>query len=119
MEKKIEELIKVLDLNKCENIMVLNVGEKTYLADLFIIATILNKPHAEAICKKVEEVNDKFQTSEQNYFHVEGRKEGEWLLIDIGDTIIHLFQPEIRKFYNLEGLWGDAKELNISHLLAD
>ncbi len=117
MNNIFEEIVKVLDFNKCENIVALDVRGKTYLADTFIIATILNKPHAEAICKKVEEVIDASQKADENYFHVEGRKEGEWVLIDTGDIIIHLFQPNIRTFYNLESLWGDAQELEISHLL--
>lgn len=117
MNKTIEEFVRLMDLNKCEDITVLDMHNMTYLADYFIIASIKNKPHADMIANKLEELN--FKLTGSNYFRTEGKQQGDWLLIDTGDLIVHLFQPEIRSYYNLDGLWGDAERIDISSLLID
>lgn len=117
MNKIIEEFVRLMDLNKCEDITVLDMNGMTYLADYFIIAIIKNKPHADMIANKLEELN--FNLTGSNYFRTEGKQQGDWLLIDTGDLIVHLFQPETRSYYNLDGLWGDAERIDISSLLID
>lgn len=117
MNKTIEEFVHLMDMNKCEDIKVLDMRGLTYIADYFIIATIMNKPHAEMICRKLEELNDKLDKNA--YFHVEGKEVGDWMLIDTGDVIVHLFQAETRSYYNLDALWGDAEQMDISNLLVD
>lgn len=114
MNKKLEKLVKLLDFNKCENINVLDVRGMTYISDYFIISTIKNKPHAEAICRLIDEL-----FADEPYLRIEGKSEGEWVLIDAGEMIIHLFQAETRAFYNLDGLWGDAKPVDISMWLIE
>ena len=117
MDKIIKEFVSLMDANKCEDIKVLDMRNVTYLADYFIIATIKNKPHADVIAQKLEELS--FDLTGNSYFRTEGRQEGDWVLIDAGDIIVHLFQPETRSYYNLDGLWGDAEEIDISSLLID
>lgn len=117
MNKTIEEFVRLMDMNKCEDIKVLDMHGITYLADYFIIATIMNKPHADMICRKLEELNAQLTSS--NFFRVEGKEVGDWLLIDTGDIIVHLFQAETRAYYNLDALWGDAKHIDVSDLLVD
>lgn len=117
MNKTIEEFVRLMDMNKCEDITVLDMHGITYLADYFIIATVKNKPHADMIANKLEELN--FTLTGSNYFRTEGKQQGDWLLIDAGDVIIHLFQAETRSYYNLDDLWGDAERVDISSLLID
>lgn len=112
-----EALVRVMDMNKCEHIKVLDMRGLTSIADYFIIATIKNKPHAEMIAHKVEDLNAELTGS--NYFRIEGKDVGDWMLLDTGDIIIHLFQEEMRAYYNLDGLWGDAQAVDISGLLVE
>ncbi len=117
MNKTIEKFVQLMDLNKCEDIKVLDMRGITYIADYFVIATVMNKPHAEMICRKLEELNYKLTNSD--YFRTEGKEVGDWMLIDTGDVIVHLFQPETRAYYNLDALWGDAESVDVSELLVD
>lgn len=117
MNKTIEPFVRLMDENKCEDIHVLDMSGLTYIADYFIIATIMNKPHGEMICDKLDELN--FKLTGNDYFRVEGRQEGDWLLIDAGDVIVHLFQRETREYYNLDALWGDAQTIDISDWIMD
>ncbi|MEE0434021.1 MAG: ribosome silencing factor [Peptococcaceae bacterium] len=117
MNKTIEEFVRLMDMNKCEDITVLDMHGITYLADYFIIATIMNKPHADMICRKLEELNQQLTSS--HFFRVEGKEVGDWLLIDTGDVIVHLFQAETRAYYNLDALWGDAERIDVSDLLVE
>lgn len=117
MNKTIEPFVRLMDENKCEDIHVLDMRGLTYIADYFIIATIMNKPHGEMICDKLDELN--FKLTGNDYFRVEGRQEGDWLLLDAGDVIVHLFQRETREYYNLDALWGDAQTIDISDWIMD
>ncbi len=117
MNNIIEEFVRLMDMNKCEDIKVLDMRGITYIADYFIIATIKNKPHADMICRKLDELN--FKLTGSSYFHVEGKEVGDWMLIDTGEVIVHLFQQETRAYYNLDALWGDAEEIDISSLLTE
>ena len=117
MDKIIEEFVRIMDSNKCEDIKVLDMKGVSYLADYFIIATIKNKPHADMIAQKLDKLS--FDLTGNNYFRTEGKEQGDWLLVDTGDIIVHLFQPDTRAYYNLDGLWGDADNIDISSLLID
>jgi ribosome-associated protein len=117
MDENLKKVAKLLDDNKCTQISMLDVHGLTYIADYFVIATVANKPHAEAVCRKLEEYFDSLGEKD-GYFHTEGRETGQWVLCDTGDMIIHLFQAETRKFYNLDALWGDAKQIDVEALLA-
>ena len=116
-QQLIEKFVRALDENKCTDIKVLDVKKITYIADYFVIATVRNKPHAEMIYEKVDEIA--FKETGNPYCRVEGREEGEWVLVDTGDMIVHLFQESARATYNLDGLWADAEELDISDWLID
>lgn len=113
----IEKMVRSMDENKCEDIKVMDVRKITYLADYFIVATIRNKPHAEMICEKIEKLN--FELTGNPYCRVEGKQEGEWVLVDAGDVIVHLFQESARNLYNLDALWADANQIDVSEWLID
>lgn len=117
MNKIIEEFVRLMDMNKCDDIKVLDMRGITYIADYFVIATVMNKPHAEMICRKLEELN--YKMTNNTYFHIEGKEVGDWMLIDTGDIIVHLFQADTRVYYNLDALWGDAETIDVSELLID
>lgn len=79
---------------------------KGAICDAFVICHGGSRPQVEALAKSVDETVKK--NTGQNPWHQEGFENAEWILIDYGDTVVHIFQEEQRKFFNLEQLWADA-----------
>jgi ribosome-associated protein len=90
---------------KAEDILVLNVSEVTTIADLFVICSGRGERQVQAIADAVVE---KSKASGRQPIGIEGYNAGRWLLIDLGDVVVHAFVPEERELYRLERLWGDA-----------
>ncbi len=115
MKKKAEELLKTivyaLDDKKGENITVLDLRELSPLVDYFVICSGVSKVHldtlAENTLKKLKEKHGFYPS------HVEGTSGSEWILIDAQDIMIHIFSPKKREFYDLEGLWWEAKRVEL------
>lgn len=98
-----------LEEKKGENIKVIEVGQVTVLADYFIIANGSNAPQVQALVNEVEEA-----LSKQGYEpkRIEGIKNTNWVLMDYGDIIVHVFSKEDRLFYDLERIWRDGKDIS-------
>jgi ribosome-associated protein len=95
------------DDKKAEDIVVLDLVGRTIVADSFVIATGRSKIQTRSIADGITE------KARGNGFHVartEGYSDGGWILIDLGNVIVHVFTPEQRAFYNLERLWGAIPE---------
>jgi len=90
---------------KAEDILVLNVSEVTTIADLFVIMSGRGERQVQAIADSIIE---KAKAAGRQPFGVEGYNGGRWVLIDLGDVVVHAFVPEERELYRLERLWGDA-----------
>lgn len=99
-EKKGQEIVW-LDLK--------NTG--TAVCDHFIICEAASTTQIEAIARSVEEVVEK-ETGEKPW-HSEGRQNAQWILIDYVSVVVHIFQTEVRQFYNLEALWADAEVMQV------
>ena len=95
---------------KAENLLALDVREITKLADYFIICSGNSGRQVRAIA---EEIDFRLSREHENYLGIEGFPECRWVLMDYGDIIVHIFEPETREFYDLDGLWGDAPRLDI------
>jgi ribosome-associated protein len=91
---------------KGTDIVLLDVSEAFFFSDVFVIATGSSRTNVQALADHVEERLS--QTHGLKPLRVEGRTEGEWVLVDYGDIIVHVFQAAARDFYSLERLWGDA-----------
>ena len=87
----------------------MDLREVTLIADYFVIASVSNERLLNAITDHVRDEVKK-QTS-RNPLRVEGRGNNGWVLMDYGDVVVHLFAPEMRDYYDLEGLWADANVL--------
>lgn len=94
------------DEKKGEDIQVLDLTGLSDVCDFFVIATGSNKRLVDAIVDEVEERVAK--ACGEHPFSIEGRDEREWVLMDYGSIIVHVFTPEARDYYRLEKLWGDA-----------
>lgn len=91
-----------LDDAKAEDVVLIDLRGKTTLADSMVIATGRSSIHVGAAAERVIEALKQVQTPPRT----EGQRAGDWVLIDGGDVIVHIFRPEVRQFYNLEKMWG-------------
>ena len=92
-----------LDDDKAEGIIVIDLAGKTSLTDYMVIASGTSQRHVGAMAENLRETIKK---SGIKNVSVEGQRQCDWVLIDAGDIIIHLFRPEVREFYNIEKMWG-------------
>ena len=101
---------KALDNKKASDVKVLKVRDLTVLADYFVIATGTSSTHVKSLAEEVE-----FQLGEQGVkaLRTEGYDAKNWILLDYGEVIVHVFYPEARSFYDLEHLWADAEPVDV------
>lgn len=93
-------------------IVILKVSEISYLADYFILVTGYSKAQVRAIAGAIDDtVEQKWQ---RRPLRIEGQAEGNWVLLDYGDAIVHIMMPKEREFYNLEAFWSHAEKLEFS-----
>ncbi len=93
----------VLDTNKAEEITTLNLRDKCSFADFMIVASGRAPRHVAALADYVAELLKK---SGVPPLSIEGKESGDWVLIDAGDIVVHIFRPEVRQFYNIEKMWS-------------
>lgn len=107
--------VKAADDKRAEDIMVLNMKGISLIADYFMICHGNSDKQVQAIAREVRE-----KAGELGYElkRMEGFDEARWVLIDIGDVVVHVFHREERSYYNLERLWGDAPIENIQSELS-
>jgi ribosome-associated protein len=103
---------KAADERKAFDIMVIEVGQLTDVTDYFVIVTARNNPQVEAILDNVEEVLREQKGVKP--VHREGTRDRSWELLDYGDFVVDVFQPEARDYYRLETLWGDAPVVDLA-----
>lgn len=109
-------IAKILDKKKAEGLKVLSIQDLTVLADYFVIASGTSSTHVRSLADEVE-----FQLSQQGVEpqRVEGYEARNWILMDYGGVIVHIFYPEARSYYDLEHLWADAQPVDLSRLLEE
>jgi len=96
---------------KALDLRILQITELSSLADYLVIATGTSDRHVQAIAEAVR-VEQK-QNNATSPLAVEGLDDGRWVLLDYGDVMVHIFQEEVRRFYDLEGLWIEAPEVDV------
>jgi len=115
--KKLTKLVvDALEDIKGIDIKILNVQEKTTITDVMVIASGNSSRQVKAL---VDSVVVNCKQNEVQPLGIEGTDPGEWALIDLGDVIVHVMQPSIRDFYNIEKLWGDDSPDVSENLEAD
>tara|TARA_B100000131_G_scaffold216364_1_gene207994 strand:+ start:2532 stop:2882 length:351 start_codon:yes stop_codon:yes gene_type:complete len=98
------EIIKTLDSNKALNIVTIDLEGKSSMADYMIIASGTSSRHIQSLS---EQVFEKLKNSGVENCKIEGKESSDWKLVDGIDLIIHIFNPEKRKFYELEKMWSE------------
>ena len=106
--------VKAVLGKKASQVVLLDVAELTSVADAFLICSGRSNRQVIAIA---EHVRSYLKKQGKKPLNVEGKKEGHWVLLDYGEVIIHIFYEPLRKFYDLEGLWIDAKRIKTKSLL--
>lgn len=106
-ENKVEIIKKALEDKKADDIVILNIGKVSTIADFFIIATGNNPNQMQALADNVEQKAAENKISNRG---IEGYSEdASWILMDYDDVIVHIFSRESRQFFNLEKIWKDAE----------
>jgi ribosome-associated protein len=102
----LSSILDTLEDAKAEQTVVIDLAGKTTLADAMVITTGRVNRHVSAIADQVIEM---LKQHGHTGLRVEGQPHCDWVLIDAGDVILHVFRPEVRSFYNLEKMWGSDR----------
>lgn len=115
-QERLKLIVKTLDRKKAEDIRVMEIGNLTIVADYFIIASGTSTTQVKSLADEVD-----FILGQQgvHVLHTEGYQNANWIVLDYGDLVVHVFHAETRRFYSLERLWSDGKELDAAQFLDD
>lgn len=105
--------VDALKEKKANDIQVIRVGDLTVLTEYFVLCSGTSTTQIKALADSVE-----YQLKQQNNppIRVEGYQAGNWIAVDFGNVIVHVFHSEMRQFYNLERLWADGEKIDIETL---
>ena len=111
-DQLITEIVRGIEEIKGQDIEILDLREiENTVCDYFVICNGTSNTQVNAIVNSVQKLVSK--ALQEKPWHVEGSNNAEWVLLDYVDVVVHVFQKQIREFYNIEGLWGDARLLKI------
>ena len=110
----VKKVVNVLNDKKATDIKVIKVGDLTILANYFILATGTSSTQVKALADEVD-----FKLGEKGLQpkSIEGKSSGNWIVLDYIDVVFHVFYKDTRDFYDLERLWQDAEEIDVSQFL--
>lgn len=108
-----EKIVKALDEKKGEDIKLMSIQQVTVVSEYFVIVNGTSNTHVKALADEVEDAMSKNGIEAS---HIEGKATG-WILLDYGSVIVHVFTKEAREYYNLEKLWADGVQEDISSLI--
>ena len=96
-------VLETLDDSKAEDVVVIDLAEKSSIADFMVVASGRSSRQVVTMADRLVE---RLKAHPGLLPSIEGKSQGDWVLIDAGDVIVHLFRPEVRRFYGLEKMWG-------------
>ena len=106
----------LLDKKKASSVRVLKVRDLTVLTDYFVLASGTSTTHVKSLADELDyQLEHDHNVRPQ---HTEGSDSRSWVVLDYGEVIVHVFTPEAREFYDLDHLWADGEEVDISEYLA-
>ncbi len=101
-EGLLREVIQVLDDAKADDVVTIELAGKSSVADYMVIASGRSDRHVGAIADQLQR---RLKEIKYGAVRVEGQPQNDWVLIDVGDLVVHVFRPDVREFYNLEKMW--------------
>ena len=93
------------------DVMIIDLRGLSSITEYFVIGTAGSEPQIKAV---VEQVTEDLKARDITPWHTEGKQSWRWVLLDYVDVVIHIFRAEVRSFYSLERLWGDAPQITVS-----
>jgi len=93
------------------DVMIIDLRGLSSITEYFVIGTASSEPQIKAV---VEQVTEDLKERQTTPWHTEGKQSWRWVLLDYVDVVIHIFRAEVRSFYGLERLWGDAPRITVS-----
>ncbi len=110
------EVVRILDRHKAENIKLLHVTEKTILADYFVLADGNSNTQVRGLSGEVEY---RLTLDGITPTRIEGEDSASWIILDYASVLVHIFKKDQRQFYNLDRLWNEAEEVDISSIIIE
>lgn len=108
------QVTKALDEKKGQNIKLLHIGDVSTLADYFLICTATSGTHVKTLCDYAEYTMEQLG---EPMLGREGHRGNTWELLDYGSVVVHVFTEEARQFYNLERIWADGENVDLTGIL--
>jgi ribosome-associated protein len=105
--------VQALEEIKAHDIEVIDVSKLTSLFDYMIVASADSARQTKALARNV---HDRVKAAGGGVIGIEGEQTGEWVLVDLGAVVVHIMQPAVREYYNLEQLWGGKAPASVAHL---
>lgn len=110
------EMVKILNEKNAQDIKLMRVGDKTTIADYFLLCTGMSNTQVKGYA---DEIEYKLGLKGIEPHHIEGFGEGSWIVLDYSSVIVHVFYKEARDFYSLDKVWADAEDVDISDLITE
>ena len=105
VEATTKVVLTSLEDDKAEDILAIDIRGKSSFADMLVVASGRSSRHVSALA---DHVMRNLKDAGLKNVRVEGLPQGDWVLVDAGDVVVHLFRPEVRSFYNIEKIWAGA-----------
>jgi ribosome-associated protein len=102
----VEQILHWLDEAKAEEVVTIPLDGKSSMADFMVIASGRSDRHVSAVAQQIQQ---KLKETGYGRVRVEGLDAADWVLVDAGDVMVHIFRPEVREFYNLEKMWAGER----------
>lgn len=112
--EKLKTIVKAADSKRADDIKIIKIADLTIISDYFVIANGNSSTQTKAIA---DEIEFKMKEAGVSPLRTEGYQGANWIILDYGDIVVHVFYKETREFYNLERLWNDGEEIDAEALL--
>lgn len=112
--EKLKIIAKAADSKRADDIKIIKISDLTIISDYFVIANGNSSTQTKAIA---DEIEFKMKEAGVSPLRTEGYQGANWIILDYGDIVVHVFYKETREFYNLERLWNDGDEIDVEALL--
>ena len=109
-DRVVRRVVSIIADRKGKGIVVIDISKFKHITDFFVLCTAESSNHRKAIVEKIQE---EFKKEKIPILNVDFNPDSPWSLIDCGDVVVHIFEEDSRRFYDIEGLWADAEQIKV------